>query len=69
MKEGEPGTSNREGKKEFPPDTEKYASTCSYDFFISRKEQCIMIDTSEYHPGLLYLSISDLEKMIKDLEG
>ena len=69
MKEGQPGSSSREGRKEFPEDTEKYDSTCSYDFFISRKEKCIMINTTEYHPGLLYLTKSDLEKMIKDLEG
>ncbi len=68
MKEGQSGSSSREGKQVFPPDSEKYDSTCSYDFFISKQEQSIMIKTTEYHPGMLYITKSDLEKMIRDLE-
>ncbi|MBW2965901.1 hypothetical protein KY342_02225 [Candidatus Woesearchaeota archaeon] len=68
MKEGQPGSSSREGKREFPKDTVRYLRYGSWDFYISKKEEMLMIDTNEYHPGMLYLTKSDLEEFIKKMD-
>jgi hypothetical protein len=68
MKEDTPGMSRTPAKREYTEDAEKYQSTYSFDLYISKKEKQLMIHVSEYHPGLLHLTKSDLEAIIKKMD-
>ena len=68
MKEDTPGSSRIAAKTEYTEDAEFYKSTHSYDLSISKKEKQLMINVTEYHPGLLHLTKSDLEDIIKKME-
>lgn len=67
MREGMTGGPYQEGERAYPEDTESYSGTRSWKLSISRREQCLMIDTADYHPGLLYLTKDDLEEILKKL--
>ncbi len=67
MKEGPIGSSLREGKRIFPENTRRYISIGSWELYLSKSEGCLMIDTTDYHHGLLYLTQEDLQKILKEL--
>jgi hypothetical protein len=50
-----------------PADAKLWESLNSWDMYISKQDQSLIIDTSEYHPGLLSLTKEDLEDIIKAL--
>jgi len=69
MKEDTPGSSRMSAKREYTEDAEKYEkSTYSFDLYISKKEKEVMIHVTEYHPGLLHLTKSDLEDILKKMD-
>ncbi|MBW2982437.1 hypothetical protein KY343_06165 [Candidatus Woesearchaeota archaeon] len=69
MEEDTPGSSRTPSERKYTEDAKKYErSTCSFDFYISKNEKQLMIKVTEYHPGLLHLTKSDLEEFIKRME-
>jgi hypothetical protein len=67
MKEGRPGTSGTTPEKEFPEDAKIYKTLGSWQLRISKAERCLIIDTTDYHPGVLSLTKEDLEQVLKEL--
>jgi hypothetical protein len=66
MKEGVSGLSRRPRVGTLlPPDAKLWQALDSWDLYISKEDQSLFIDTSEYHPGLLSLTRKDLEDIIK----
>jgi hypothetical protein len=41
----------------------------AWTLFLSKQEKCLIVDTKDYHPGLLFLSRQDLARMIEVLSG
>jgi hypothetical protein len=67
MKEGMSGSSRRPRGENLPADAKLWETLDSWDLYISREDQSLFVDTSEYHPGLLSLTRKDLEDIIKAL--
>jgi len=67
MKEGMSGLSRTPRAGNLPADARLWESLNSWDMYISKQDQSLIIDTSEYHPGLLCLTRKDLEDIIKAL--
>jgi hypothetical protein len=67
MKEGMSGLSRRPRRGNLPADAKLWEALNSWDMYISKEDQSLIIDTSEYHPGLLCLTREDLEDIIKAL--
>jgi hypothetical protein len=67
MKEGVSGLSRRPRGGKLPPDAKLWEELNSWEMYISKQDQSLIIDTSEYHPGLLCLTSEDLEDIIKAL--
>ena len=68
MEERTPGTSRNSRSGEMPEDTVNAQSIGSWQLYLSKSEQALIIDTSDYHPGLLFLSKEDLKKFLKLLD-
>lgn len=67
MKEGRPGTSGTSSKKEFPADSQLFNKLGSWELRISKAEKCLIIDTTDYHHGVLFLTKEDLEQILKEM--
>jgi len=50
-----------------PEDSTLLHEVGSWRLFLSRKEQTVFIDTTDYHPGMLCLSREDLEGLLARL--
>jgi len=68
MKEGPVGGSWREGERIFSKDTRVYKTVGSWKLYLSKKEKCLIVDTTDYHPGLLYITRKDLEEILEALK-
>jgi hypothetical protein len=64
MRDGYPGTSRHGGEKLSPDDCIKYIGPESWQILYSPEKNCFYLNSNEYHPGDLEISINDLEKMI-----
>ena len=51
-------------KPELPKDSELYGKIGSFEMYSSAEKQEIIIKVVEYHAGDLYLSRSELEKLL-----
>jgi hypothetical protein len=67
VKEGMSGFSRRPRAGSLPSDAKLWETLNSWDMYISKQDQSLLIDTSEYHPGFLCLTKEDLEDIIKAL--
>ncbi len=67
MKEGRSGLSRRPREGSLPADAKLWEALNSWDMYISKEDQSLIIETSEYHPGLLFLTKEDLQDIIKAL--
>jgi len=67
MQEGIRGSAWNGRDDEFPWDTTLYRELDCWELSISKKKQCLIIDTTEYHPGLLFLTKEDLQRAIEAL--
>jgi hypothetical protein len=67
MKEGMSGSSRRPRGGNLPSDAKLWEELNSWEMYISKQDQSLIIETSEYHPGLLCLTREDLEDIIKAL--
>ena len=67
MREGIRGSSGRSRDAEFPEDSTLYRELDCWELRISKSEQCLIIDSTDYHPGLLFLTKADLERAIEAL--
>jgi hypothetical protein len=67
MREGMSGSSCRPKGGSLPSDAMLWEALDSWDMYISREGQSLIIETREYHPGLLFLTREDLEAVIKAL--
>ena len=67
MKEGTPGSSWTGSKKDFPEDAKTYKAMGSWHLRLSKSEKCLIIDTRDYHPGVLFLTKEDLEELLKEM--
>jgi hypothetical protein len=65
MKEGVSGSSRKPRAGTLPSDAKLWETLESWDLYISKEDQSLFVDTSEYHPGLLSLTRKDLEDIIK----
>jgi len=67
MKEGIRGSAWKSRDAEFPEDSTLYRELDCWELRISKRRQCLIIDSTEYHPGLLFLTREDLEQAIEAL--
>jgi len=67
MKVGTPGGSWSAREDVLPKDATMYREIEAWQLLLSKREKHLIIDTKDYHPGLLFLSKEDLEEMIKAL--
>ncbi len=67
MKEGIRGSAWKGRNDEFPQDSTLYRELDCWELRISKTEQCLIIDSTEYHPGLLFLTKEDLQRAIEAL--
>jgi len=67
MKTLHPGWSSLTGQHGFPQDSTLYRELDCWQLRISKKEQCLIIDSTDYHPGLLFLTKEDLQRAIEVL--
>lgn len=67
MQEGMSGSSRRPRAGSLPSDAKLWEALESWEMYVSKEEQSLIIETSEYHPGLLFLTREDLEQIIKAL--
>ena len=51
-----------------PEDTKPFGGTWGYEVVYSQKEKKIIIMSTEYHSGELYLDKSELEELLKKLD-
>jgi hypothetical protein len=65
MKEGISGGSRRPRGGNLPSDAKLWEELNSREMYISKQNQTLTIETSEYHPGLLCLTKKDLHVIIK----
>lgn len=71
IKEGLPGTSMSPAADIIPDAARKLPiSTSSYEFYYYKKadEAYIYVQTTSYHPGILKIPLSTLEKLIASLK-
>jgi len=50
-----------------PEDATVYSELDAWQLSVSKREKCLIIATVDYHPGLLYLTKEDLERVIEAL--
>ena len=50
-----------------PEDATVYTELGGWRLSASKREKCLIIATVDYHPGLLYLTKEDLERVIEAL--
>ena len=67
MKEGMSGLSLRLRGGGLPSDAKLWEALNSWNMYISQEDQSLIIETSEYRPGLLFLTREDLQDIIKAL--
>jgi hypothetical protein len=67
MKVGTPGGSWSAREAVLPKDATVYKEIEAWQLLISKREKCLIIDTKDYHPGVLFLGKEDLQEMIKAL--
>lgn len=65
MRESTPGSARRGRSGHMPEDSKLEREVGSWRVFVSRKEQTVIIDTTDYHPGLLCLGRDDLEQLLE----
>jgi hypothetical protein len=65
MKEGICGKSRRARGGSLPSDAKLWEELNSWEMYVSKQNQTLIIETSEYHPGLLCLTKKDLYDIIK----
>jgi len=68
MQEGTPGTSRSSRSGVMPEDTVNAQKIGSWQLYLSKSEQALIIDTTDYHPGLLFLSKADLKCLLRRLD-
>ncbi|MBD3248843.1 hypothetical protein GF336_02245 [Candidatus Woesearchaeota archaeon] len=67
MEEKHIGAYMRDVSFEREEDCELYDETACYKVHTSKAKESVVIHTSDYHPGDLYLSKSDLENLLKKI--
>lgn len=67
MRVGTPGGSWVSREDLFPVDAKVYRELDAWTLSLSKQEKCVIIDTSDYHPGLLFLTKQDLAEIIAAL--
>ncbi len=67
MKETGPGSGRRSRNGNMPEDSALELEVGSWRLFLSKKEQTVIIDTTDYHPGLLFLNKEDLVRLLERL--
>ena len=67
MQGGMPGLSRNPRGGSLPSDAKLWEALDSWEMYISKEDQSLIIETSEHHPGLLFLTREDLENIIKAL--
>lgn len=67
MQEGKSGLSRRPRGGTLPSDAKLWEALESWEMYISKEDQSLIIETSEYHPGLLFLTRKDLQDIIEAL--
>jgi hypothetical protein len=65
MKEETPGLCRTSRSGRMPEDIEIAHETGSWRLYISKKEQSLIIDTTDYHPGLLFVTREDLKRLLE----
>lgn len=72
IREGARGNSRHPPENIMPPDTTKLEfSTDSYEFYYHKKngEVTIYVIVTDYHPGMLAVSVNKLKEVLEYLEG
>lgn len=69
MKVGTSGGSWSAREDVLPDDATVYRDIEAWQLLLSRGNKCLIIDTKDYHPGLLFLTKEDLEQILEDLSG
>ena len=67
MKVGTRGGSWKVREDILPEDATVYKEFDAWRLLLSKKEKCLIVDTNDYHPGLLFLTKRDLAEMIEAL--
>jgi hypothetical protein len=70
MRQG-PGGSSKipESRAELPSDHAVLGETSCWRAHVSVDEQCLVVEVLDYHPGLLYLEVEDLERALEQLRA
>jgi hypothetical protein len=69
MWEGLGGGRRRAAQRKIPQDSQVYSKGGDWCVRVSSEAQCVIFETLDYHPGLLYLSKEDLERMLAKLRA
>jgi hypothetical protein len=67
MREDSPSRSREGPQKQLPQDASVYAELKSWILYISKTDRSLIIDTTDYHPGLLHMTREDLQKILEIL--
>lgn len=69
MKVGTRGGSWASREDIFPVDAKVYRELDAWILSLSKQEKCVIIDTKDYHPGLLFLSarFADFQRKYREL--
>ena len=57
----------REGSEAPPRDEEEFFTLNSYIVYLNRDERTVTFFATDYHPGVLILTTSGLEKLLSEL--
>lgn len=64
MKEGHRGSSLSNREKLRPNDAFEYINSVSWLIHYSPSTNCVYVDTKNYHPGEMELTINDVENLL-----
>ena len=63
------GTQLRNAQSTYPQDIVLYGTVPAWEIHLSGKEKELLLHTTDYHPGLLHLSIDDMIDIIQRLDS
>ena len=69
MWEGLRGARRHAAERKIPQDSTVYRKGGDWCVRVSSEAQCVIFETLDYHPGLLYLTKEDLEQMLARLHA
>ena len=67
MKEVKPGPNRKTPVRTVPKDAMELTSVDSYKLHLTASERSLVIETTSYHPGTLYVSLDDLLDIVDRL--